>query len=96
MEPGLNYGNVRKTNFNEQFVSCRMNLPVGFHEKCDGCYHSHFDHEMRMCTCKYVTHPKMRKFPCFFREHVAPKDGATALNLAEVPEPVQTRRRRSP
>jgi hypothetical protein len=37
---------------------------VGLHPNCEGC--SHIVNK----TCKFVKFPKIRKWPCFFRDNV--------------------------
>jgi hypothetical protein len=37
----------------------------GLHPLCKGCCHI-----VNSTECKYITRPKLRKFPCFFRETV--------------------------
>ena len=38
---------------------------IGLHKNCKGCPHIIEENQ-----CKYVRTPKVRKWPCFFRDHV--------------------------
>jgi hypothetical protein len=37
---------------------------LGFPEQCEGCPH------IVTNKCMYLTEPRLRKFPCFFKEHI--------------------------
>ena len=48
------------------------NSPKGFPEECGGCPHIIFNKENKDNACVYIQVPKMRRFPCFFKENVPP------------------------
>jgi len=56
-------------NFHQD-VDIARNFHTGFHELCEGCQHIVVSKGVKGRHCVYILQPKIRKFPCYFRDNV--------------------------